>query len=213
MRRGSNDADAKELEAMARAKLKAEEKEKQKAEQEARKLEEDRAADMKRPAWGSRGVHSLLDDDYADEEELSPVVPRKNPDANSQPMAYPASEEKVSKGKRAGATPIIESAWALPGSVNTKSLSAKDVIGRAAHQAGSEQAATAQQTGEEEATAKGQGGGAVEFALKLLGEQLVAERQRSVAAEQRAERLEAQLAQVTRELLDFQAKALLRLEN
>jgi hypothetical protein len=53
----------------------------------------------------------------------------------------------------------------------------------------------------------------LELALKLLGEQLTAERERSASAEERASAAEDKVAQLTRELLDHQAKAIERLER
>ena len=189
--------DDKELEAAARSRMKAEERAKKEAEEQAKRVAEELQAAKQKPSWGSGGVHSLLDE-YADEQASSPVVARRAEGEDDSATAYPVSQ---SKPKPTTAPVKLVSAWAPTGMMETSS-NPKDVVQRALeglqlHPQPQPMAAPA---------------GAVDHALKLLGEALTFERERSVAAEGRAQRLEEQLAAVTQQLLDAQAKTIAQLQ-
>lgn len=200
VRASHEEADTKDLELSARARMKAEEKERMKAAEEAKRLEAEMKANMGKPAWGKAGVHSLVDEDYAVDEDESPLARRPKP-GDTTPMAYPASETK-SVSKKVP-PPSTGTGWA-PAGMDSLSSDPKDVIKRAL------EGVNAPIT---PIYGANHSGGALDGALKLLGEALTFERQRSVAAEERATRLEAQLVQVTNQLLETQAKAIERLET
>mmetsp|Transcript_16929 Transcript_16929/g.43489 ORF Transcript_16929/g.43489 Transcript_16929/m.43489 type:complete len:209 (-) Transcript_16929:433-1059(-) len=199
VRTSHEEADAKDLELSARARMKAEEKERMKAADEAKKLAAEMQADVGKPSWGKGGVHSLVDEDYAVYDEDSPLARRPKP-GDTTPMAYPANETKKAPKK---ASPLGTGTGWAPAGMESLSSDPKDVIKRAL------EGVNAPVTPLYGAT---NSGSAVEGALRLLGEALTFERQRSVAAEERANRLEAQLAHVTNQLLETQAKAIGRLE-
>jgi len=199
-RRASSDETAKELEAAARTRMKAEEKEKLRMAEEAKKLEAEMQAEKTKHTWGSRGVFQLVDEDFAVEDDESPEMKRSGvvPPQGGKP--YPMSESKAEPKK---VPPRPSSGWAPTGSaMGTKTESAKDIIAK-----------TLEGLATPHVAAQSDGSTGLELALKLLSEQLTAERQRSASAEERAGAAEDKVAQLTRELLDHQAKAIERLER
>jgi len=204
MKAGPEGQDATELEQAARSRMKAEEREKRRSREEADKLQAAMAAEKGKPAWGSKGVHALLDEDYSLNENDSPIVPRRSLEDEVQSVVYPMSEEKTEPAKKTTSAAVTGSGWAPAGYENSsqsKADSYKYVISKALQQ--SQPPAHAVATPSD----------GMETALKLLGETLTHERQRSVAAEERAARLEAQLASVTAQLLEANAKTVERLER
>jgi len=194
--------DAKDAEMAARAARKSEEKfEREEKAAAAAKLEAE-ANDKPHNVFSS-GVFRMLDDEYVDkEDDSSPVVQRRSSDG--KPEAYPmGSTGGGVMGQKSKAPAKVSTGWAPTGGFGEQSNNPKDVIARAL-----QNAAISDATEEPRTVGDVSGMGA---ALSLLGEQLAAERARTARAEERNAVLEAQLAKVTQDLLDVQAKAVERL--
>lgn len=184
---GMGGEDVHDLEQAARSRRNAEERAARRSAEETKKEQEEREMfSAKRPSWGGRGVHALIDDNFS-AEESSPVVPRRSDEneARSPIAAYPAEENKNFHKK-----PTQSSAWAPTGlTVGNKSDTSAQIIEKAlkAHE-------KSQPPVSPSAMAGGGGANAVEQALKLLGDAVAHERQRSLSAEARAARLEVHLS-------------------
>lgn len=158
--------------------------------------------------WGSKGVWSSTEygaEAFA-EEEASPVMSRLAATKAVSAGAYPVNEQaNKPAAKKAPSVPL--SAWA-PSSFDQTSLSAKEVIARAA--AGVPSAADATAPSHVAADANSSSMGAV---IDLLVEQLRVERQRTLAAEDKVAELEKKNEELRDTVHDAQAAAILRLER
>ena len=146
-------------------------------------------------AWGKKGVHALLDDDFQVED--SPPAPARKYDPNAdKPKASPKADAKAQAYPvKIGSSPAT--GWAPTGGTgfSSKPMSTKDIISQ-----GSMTAAAAP------TAAPASGGGSLDQAVALLGESLREERKRSAAAEERCRELEDKLEEARADLLDEKQK-------
>lgn len=155
--------------------------------------QKDKSVDI---AWGKKGVHALLDDDF--QVESSPPAPARKYDPNAdKPKGSPKADAKAQAYpvKPVGSSPA--SGWAPTGGTgfSSKPMSTKDIISQGSMTAAAAPTATPVS-----------GGGSLDQAVALLGESLREERKRSAAAEERCRELEDKLEEARADLLDEKQK-------
>ena len=192
--------DAFEQETLARARLKAEEKEKERAREEERAKEESAKLEKERPVWGAKGVWSSTEYGAEAVDDDSPVLPRAGgATVKAGSPAYPVQTNKSAAKKP---PPSNRSGWA-PNALEQSSLSAKEIIARAAAEA----------TPAIPETVGSPDGAQTPSMIEILAEQLRAERQRCLAAEEKLAALELKNEELHQTLRDAQNAAIDRLER